>query len=373
MKTRILYLLIILAFTSCKKAEVVTAPVPVVPVTPVLSNAKELTSFSFTKANNPNLTADVIAAIDATNHTVSATFPAGTAITSLKASFVLSAGASLNIGAAVQSSAITTNDFTNPVTFVLIAQNGTTQSYVCTVKVEVPASTTSNMVIKREEYAPGPPIQTVPIQTLNYTYNSTNLLVSYKDNFGTYKFDYDANGVLKTQTVYDNANAITNVLTYTMNSNKLPITITGTYGQTIESYTYGAGGQVTKYTKSYNGSIKDTYEYTLDSKNRIKTAKYVSANETPGIYSMYNYEYFDDVFDPDPLVKVAIRAGITGGLDPTTGKNYALKGSSYQKYNADGPIGTNTVYAYTYTKNTDGFIINLPDANGGVIFKYTYK
>lgn len=372
MKTRILYLLFVFAFASCKKTEVVT-PTPVIPVVPVLSEAKEITSFGFTKAINPSLVADVMASINTTTHTIAATFPAGTVISSLKASFVLSANASLKVGSTAQTSATTANDFTAPLTLTVTAQNGTTQTYVVTVTVEVPPVVTSNIVVKREEYAPGPPIHNVPINTIDYTYNSANLLISYKDNFGTYKFDYDANGVLKTQTVYDNTNTVTNVLTYVMNANKLPLTILGTYGQTVETYTYGAGGQVIKYTKSYYGVIKDTYDYTLDGNNRIKTARYVNANETAGVYAITTYDYFDDVFDPDPLVKVAIRPGITGGLDPTTGKNYALKGSSYQKYNNVGPTGANTVYAYTYAKNSNGFITNLPDGSGGLLFKYTFK
>lgn len=225
-----------------QKTEVVT-PTPVIPVVPVLSEAKEITSFGFTKAINPSLVADVMASINTTTHTIAATFPAGTVISSLKASFVLSANASLKVGSTAQTSATTANDFTAPLTLTVTAQNGTTQTYVVTVTVEVPPVVTSNIVVKREEYAPGPPIHNVPINTIDYTYNSANLLISYKDNFGTYKFDYDANGVLKTQTVYDNTNTVTNVLTYVMNANKLPLTILGTYGQTVETYTYGAGGK----------------------------------------------------------------------------------------------------------------------------------
>ena len=142
----------------------------------------------------------------------------------------------------------------------------------------------------------------------------------------------------------------------------------------MENYTYGTNGQLTKYTKSYFGVIKDTYEYTTDGKNRIKTAKYTGTQNATGVYTLYNYEYFDDVFDPNPLIKVAITPGITGGLDATTGKAYALKGYNYQKYNSDdSATGVNIVYAFTYAKNTDGFITNLPDGSGGLLFKYTFK
>ena len=358
---------------SCKKNEII-APTPVVPVTPTptLSDTKAITSFSFTKTANPNLVGDITASIDLTNRIITATFPAGTVVTALKAAFTISANASLKVGTTTQVSAITANDFTNPITFIVTAENGTTQTYITSITL-TPATTTSNIVTKKEEFAPGPPIQTAPINTTDYTYNASNVLTSYKDNFGSYKFDYDANGLLTTQTVYDNTNAATNVFTYTLNGNKMPTSISGTYGQTVESFTYNTSGQVTKYTKSYYGVIKDTYDYTLDSKNRIVSAKYVSANDAVGLYSITTYTYFDDVYDPEPSVKVFIRPGITGGLDPTTNKMYAIKTSNYQKYNAIGPINANTAYTNTYSVNTNGFITNNDPAGNNITLKYTYK
>lgn len=372
MKTKFFCLMMLAAILSCKKSDpVAPAPKPVVP-TPVLSTEKEITSFNFTKAANPQLTADVTATIDATNHTISATFPYGTAVTALKASFVLSANATLKLGSTAQTSAVTANDFTNPLTFTVTAQNGTTQNYVATVKIETTTNTTSNLVIKREEFAPGPPVQTVPIQTIDYTYNASNQLISFKDIGGSYVFDYDANGVLKAQTVKDNSGNISNTLTYTLNTNKLPTIVAGTYGQTLENYYYGTSGQLIKYTKSYYGAVKDTYEYTSDGKNRVITAKYTSKNDASDVYSIYTYEYYDDIFDPNPMVKVAISPGIFGGMDPATGKVYALKSYSYQKYNMNGPTGARQNYAYTYTTNSNGIIINTLEGSD-VRVKYTFK
>lgn len=371
MKTNFFYFLLLMGLMACKKTETV-APIPVTP-TPILSGAREITAFSFTKAINTSLSADVIATIDAMNHTISATFPAGTVITVLKASFTISADASLKVGSTVQTTAVTPNDFTNPLTFTVTAQNATIQNYTVTIKVETATSTTSNLVIKREEFAPGPPIQTVPVLTADYTYNNSNVLTGFKDNYGTYLFDYDANGNLKTQTVKDNNGNITNTFTYSLNTNKLPTTISGTYGQTVETYNYGTSGQPIKYTKSYFGAVKDTYDYTTDGKGRIISAKYVSTNETAGIYTIYTYTYYDDVYDPDPMVKVAIRPGIAAGLDPSTGKTYALKSVGAQKYDANGAIGANTVRAYAYTTNANGYIISLSDGNGGALYRYTFK
>lgn len=371
MKNTVLYLLLIFAFSACKKKETVV-PTPVTP-TPILSDAKELSAFSFTKTNNSALNADVLATIDGVNRTVVVNFPSGTLVNALKASFTMSANATVKVGSVVQTSASSVNDFTSPVTYTVTAQNGTSQQYVVTVRVETPSNTSSNLVIKREEFAPGPPVQTIPILTADYTYNSSNLLVSYKDNYGIYVFDYDVNGNLKTQTVKDNNGNTTNTFTYTTNGNKQPTIVAGTYGQTLETYTYSTGGAPVKYTKSYYGAVKDTYDYTTDAKGRIISAKYVSANETTGVYTIYTYTYYDDVYDPNPMIKVAIRPGIAGGLEPTTGKTYALKSMATQKYDANGAIGSNTVRNYTYTANANGYIMNLADGSGGALYKYTFK
>lgn len=371
MKTRFLYPLIILALISCKKTEVVT-PTPVVPVVPVLSEAKQLTTYSFTKSANASLAADVTASIDETAKTVTATLPYSTDLGSLKASFTVSAKATVKVGTTLQESGVTTNNFNQPITLVLTAENGATQNYIVTLTLAQPPAS-SNLVLKREEFAPGPPVQTVPTQTVDYSYNANNQLLAFKDVGGNYTFEYDANGLLKTQTIKDNNGNVTNTLSYALNANKMPVTISGTYGQTVESYTYAGNGQVAKVTKSYYGSIKDTYEYTHDSKNRIATVKYTSANEAPGLYAVTTYQYYDDVFDPDPMIKVFIRPGIFGGVDPATGTAYALKGYSYQKYNADGPINASQASAYTYSKNANGFIASLSDGTGGSLYKYTFK
>ena len=56
-------------------------------------------------------------------------------ITSLAATFTLSNGASANIGGLAQVSAVTANDFTNTVTYIVEASDGTTADYEVTVTV----------------------------------------------------------------------------------------------------------------------------------------------------------------------------------------------------------------------------------------------
>ncbi len=80
-----------------------------------------------TEANILTFTvAGVNATIDAVNHTITATVPYTTNITSLIANFTLSAGASAKVGTTPQVSGTTANDFTNPVVYTVTAEDGTT-------------------------------------------------------------------------------------------------------------------------------------------------------------------------------------------------------------------------------------------------------
>jgi hypothetical protein len=78
-------------------------------------------------------TPDVIGAINQTNHTVSLTVPFSTDLTTLVATFTSSDLSTVKIGSTTQVSGTTANNFTNPVTYTVVAENGTTQDYLVTV------------------------------------------------------------------------------------------------------------------------------------------------------------------------------------------------------------------------------------------------
>ena len=88
-----------------------------------------------TEANILTFTvAGVDATIDAVNHTITANVPYSTDITNLVATFTLSAGATAKVGATVQESGVTANDFTNPVVYTVTAEDGTTtQNWTVTI------------------------------------------------------------------------------------------------------------------------------------------------------------------------------------------------------------------------------------------------
>ena len=98
----------------------------VVTVTVQKNSAKAITAFSFVGYS-------ASAAISSGAITIS--LPFGTDVTKLVASFTTT-GASVKVGAAVQVSGTTPNDFGSPVTYTVTAENGTSQDYVVTVTLD---------------------------------------------------------------------------------------------------------------------------------------------------------------------------------------------------------------------------------------------
>jgi cysteine-rich repeat protein len=103
-----------------------------VTVTVAASSAKDIVSFGFTTVNNPTLGMDVAAAINGTS--IAATVPYGTDVTSLVASF-MSTGVTVKVGAVVQASGVTANNFTSVVTYTVTAADNSTVNYTVTVTV----------------------------------------------------------------------------------------------------------------------------------------------------------------------------------------------------------------------------------------------
>ena len=97
----------------------------VVTATVAKNSAKAITAFSI---QSPAATG----AIDETAKTVSVKLPYGSPLTSLVASFTTT-GASVKIGAAVQASGTTVNNFASPLTYTVTADDGTSQDYTVTV------------------------------------------------------------------------------------------------------------------------------------------------------------------------------------------------------------------------------------------------
>ena len=97
----------------------------VVSVTVATNTAKAITAFSIGGS---------MGVINGTG--IAVTVPPGTSLSNLIATFITT-GQSVEVGATAQSSGVTPNDFTSPVMYTVTAANGTTQSYVVTVTVDV--------------------------------------------------------------------------------------------------------------------------------------------------------------------------------------------------------------------------------------------
>lgn len=92
--------------------------------------SKALTAFSFLASKNATLSSNVAATI--TGSTITAAVPSGTNVTALIANFTTT-GDSVKVGTVIQESGTTANNFTNAVTYTVIAGNGTSRAYTVTV------------------------------------------------------------------------------------------------------------------------------------------------------------------------------------------------------------------------------------------------
>lgn len=97
------------------------------------SSEKTLLTFGFSNADNANLTEEVKGSIAGTVITVS--LPETAILTALKATFTSSPKSVVKVGSAVQADRSTVNDFSAPVIYTVVAEDGSQQNYTVTVKL----------------------------------------------------------------------------------------------------------------------------------------------------------------------------------------------------------------------------------------------
>ena len=102
------------------------------------SSDKEIIDF-----NLPNQLGDET--ISTFNYTVDVTVASGTDVSNLIADFILSDYASANISGAAQTSGSTANDFTDPVIYTVVAQDGSEQEWTVTVTISTEDNTEANI------------------------------------------------------------------------------------------------------------------------------------------------------------------------------------------------------------------------------------
>ena len=117
----LVFFALMLVVVACKTAEVAPAPAP------VKSAAKEITKFSFA-----GLSPAVDGTIDATAKTISATVLLNTDVTKLSPTITISDKAT------VSPASGTAQNFTNPVNYIVTAEDGTTQTYAVSTVINPP-------------------------------------------------------------------------------------------------------------------------------------------------------------------------------------------------------------------------------------------
>jgi hypothetical protein len=123
---------LVLIMVSCSKDD---APVPTTPGTVTKSSAKEITGFSFS-----SFVPTVAGTIDASTKKITATVPPGTDVTKLVPTITVSDKATISAASGVAL------DFSKPVTYMVKAEDGSTQAYDVVISVII--NTFSDIVQK---------------------------------------------------------------------------------------------------------------------------------------------------------------------------------------------------------------------------------
>jgi len=140
----VLAVALLMVIVGCSKS---SDPIPI-----LLSSAKAIKAFSLNgpaamingESNMISVPGGVVGRINETAKTITVTMPYGTNVTALVATFSTT-GVSVKVGATVQISGTTPNDFTSPVTYTVTAADATTQDYTVTVTVSSGDYTSPNI------------------------------------------------------------------------------------------------------------------------------------------------------------------------------------------------------------------------------------
>lgn len=144
----------------------------------------------FETTKNTFLTGEIIASIDASNKTITATVPYGTDVSALVATFSIN-GTLLMMGENEQVSGVTANDFTNPVVYTVVAGDGSILDYA--VSIEVASSAAKNIKTFTFESSQNPTLSTNV--TTNISGTSISAIVPYGTDISALVAAFSSNGV----------------------------------------------------------------------------------------------------------------------------------------------------------------------------------
>jgi hypothetical protein len=201
------------------------------------------------------LTPAVIGVVNEGAKTIALTVPSGTNVTSLIATFTTT-GASLKVGAAVQTSGTTPNNFTSPVTYRVTAADASTQDYVVTVTIA----------------APPPPPPPTP---------DPNPLIGTGAPISP-----GGSGAGSTSTTTTQSVSITNIQTQSASLSAKTVTPGIPVTVTADIINKGTGNGSKKVTLYVNGQVESTQGVVVNSGGSSKLTFSISRSE-PGDYTVY--------------------------------------------------------------------------------------
>ncbi|MBT1707833.1 hypothetical protein KK062_06360 [Fulvivirgaceae bacterium PWU5] len=295
------------------------------PPTDPESSEKNITSFKFL-----GLTPNVTATINATTKTIAATVPAGTVVTALVPTIEISEDASISPASGAAQ------NFTNPVTYTVTAEDDSQQTYTVTVTVEE-----AELVCYPTEL-PG------ANSFMNYiTYNTDNTVatVTYiQETFPEIRTEYEyTDGKLSRVDTFSDDELIEYTL-YTYATG----TITVTYHPDETDFEaaryvifYLDGERVTGYgdhSVEQDGARQDSAVFTYTNDNITHIDLYADSDE---VQFTYDIEYDDK---PNPHAQVGLG---NWEFDVFYGQSFNKNNFTQLTFNEDTQV-------VTYTYNEDG-------------------
>jgi hypothetical protein len=210
-----------------------------------LSGLKDITAFNFTVDLNrvSGITSDKTGTINGS--AISITVLSGTNLTNLISTFTTT-GKSVKVGTITQVSGVTANDFTNPVTYTVTAEDGTTKSFVVTVTVLSNNSNLSNLVLNGNG---------------SFT---LNLSPSFSSSTISYNSGWNSSGTINMTPTLSNSSATMTVSIIDKNSS--PVSVSVNNG--IYSFSYSLA--LASYTITITVTAQDgisTQTYTINFQN----------------------------------------------------------------------------------------------------------
>ena len=377
--------LLIIAFTACSKNDDTHNPI-VYPIT--LSSEKQITGFQFSSVANLELTENMDGIINEITKTIIVTLPYGTGLTSLFPDIEISDSATITpIGG---------QNFSEPVTYTVTAEDESTTTYTVIVVIEsilltsIEVSTfelpmiynSDNVLTSITTFVPSVGLttnnvtvnsnhQVESIGSATYTYNSSGLLTEVNDGLGsitTLTYDLDVNFVMQSTSYSSELDTYDEIkeLSYDTSGKVYEINISTTSSGVTEyvrfSISYDIFNNINEVIKdtSTDGVIYtnvETVTYSYDSKKNPYLNIIKEQLDFNNFYvahtNLFNTIYFRNI-QAYPINWIS--------------ENNIL--SSVRTW----ALGTNiTEYAYTYNEYDLPETMQVTESSGGTSINYTFN